>query len=108
MRQVCTNCWQIRADCFCENSNFQEIDKNMIEILSILNKKGYKTKYSCGGHATKNFIFIYISFYKHYFFQELPKKFSYKKRVLFYGQKNAKQKDIDEKITILKDWAKKL
>lgn len=37
------------------------IDPNMVEFISILNKKGYETKYSCEGHTEINRDFISYS-----------------------------------------------
>lgn len=33
-----------------EKNNFFEVDEKIAETISILNKKGYITKYSCSGH----------------------------------------------------------
>ena len=33
-----------------ENPNFFEVDEEIAETISILNKKGYKTRYCCAGH----------------------------------------------------------
>ena len=36
-----------------ENPNFFEVDEGIAEAVSILNKKGYRTLYSCAGHNYK-------------------------------------------------------
>lgn len=33
-----------------ENPTFFEVDEEIAEAVCILNKKGYKTQYSCAGH----------------------------------------------------------
>lgn len=37
-----------------ENPNFFDVDEQIAETISILNKKGYKTIYSCAGHNYKS------------------------------------------------------
>lgn len=64
---VCPICFC--ESCFhdCDDFDKIEIDASMQEILKILNDKGYKTQYHCGGHVNKkyqnNFIQIYIRFW---------------------------------------------
>jgi len=85
----------------------------MISILSILNKKGYKTKWCCGGHTEKNFVYIYIKFQAEYNFLESPEDFVFKKGLLYYRNKKLKtkierQKEINLKIKILKKWVQEI
>jgi len=67
--KVCTVCW----DKSC-NHSYQykaEIDDNISDIICILNRKGYKTLYCCGGHISEDNILqgylpnIYIAFNKY-------------------------------------------
>lgn len=57
------------------NQSYADIDEGMIDILNNLNKKGYKTVYSCEGHLddySKEYnhrIDLYISFDKEYDFK---------------------------------------
>ena len=37
-----------------ENPNFFEVDEEIAETISILNKKGYITLFSCAGHNNKS------------------------------------------------------
>ena len=110
---VCVNCWHKEQYCKCDKKRIEPIDYNMISILSILNKKGYKTKWCCGGHAEKSFIYIYINFQGDYNFLMLPEGFIFKKRVLYYRNKKLKtkiekQKEINIKIKILKKWVQEI
>ena len=110
---VCVNCWHKEQYCKCDKKRLESIDYNMISILSILNKKGYKTKYCCGGHSEKSFIYIYINFQGDYNFLMLPEGFIFKKRVLYYRNKKLKtkiekQKEINLKIKILKKWVQEI
>ena len=61
---------------FSPEDDLPEIDENMCYIISILNKKGYKTQFCCEGHYEKNennqsfsIVLPYISFFEneHYF-----------------------------------------
>ena len=49
---------------------YEDIDKHLIQILTELNEKGYKTIYSCEGHIENNFWSAYITFYQDYTFSE--------------------------------------
>ena len=110
---VCVNCWHKKEYCKCDRKRLESIDYNMISILSILNKKGYKTKWCCGGHTEKNFVYIYIKFQGEYNFLELPENFIFKKGLLYYRNKKLKtkierQKEINLKIKILKKWVQEI
>lgn len=51
--KVCPICWEIeeeKKECRHDKDNFVEIDDNIFDIIVMLNKKGYHTKYCCGGH----------------------------------------------------------
>lgn len=110
---VCVNCWHKEQYCKCDKKRIESIDYNIISVLSALNKKGYKTKYCCGGHTEKSFIYIYINFQDDYNFLILPEGFIFKKRVLYYRNKKLKtkiekQKEINLKIKILKKWVQEI
>lgn len=74
---VCPFCFNQINKCICKiypPYTLIQIDKNMQEIVRELNKKGYKTKYSCESHYGYTYN-IYISFLKKYIFKELPDGF---------------------------------
>ena len=65
---LCSKCFDIVyfkchkcTKCDYEEENI-EIDSKLAFQISILNKKGYKTKFCCSGHALENFITTYIYF----------------------------------------------
>ena len=65
---LCSKCFDIVyfkchkcTKCDYEEENI-EIDSKLAFQISILNKKGYKTKFCCSGHALNNFITTYIYF----------------------------------------------
>lgn len=70
---VCPYCFCNIEDCTCSSKPQEliQIDRNMQEIIRILNKKGYKTMYCCESHKpTEN---MYIKFkYDYGFGHELP------------------------------------
>lgn len=55
------------------------VDYLIAPILEELDKKGYKTKYSCSGHWDKQPYQTYIYFMYDYGFENLPKGFNLKK-----------------------------
>jgi hypothetical protein len=50
----CTNCES--------EGNVFEVDENIIDSIALLNKKGYTTRYSCGGHEYEDDSAGYIQF----------------------------------------------
>ena len=70
---LCSKCFNVMYSKHhrCEKCDFKdnywqepniEIDSKLAFQISILNKKGYKTKFCCSGHALENFITTYIYF----------------------------------------------
>ena len=110
MKKFCVKCWEDEHDCICVSKNIVLLDKNIIDILVLLNNKGYMTRFSCGGHAYKRYIFIYVNFLEEYKFDILPEFFIYEGKRLFYRntREKQKQKDIDHKISMLREWAEQL
>ncbi len=111
--KVCLACWHKEKYCKCENSELQNIDHNMAYILTQLNKKGYITEYSCGGHTEHSFIYVYVKFKSKHNFENIPEGFKYLNNQLFYKNikiKNNKDKqaEINKKIQLLKEWVKLL
>ena len=91
--------------------NYNEIDKNMVDIIKLLNKKRYATAFCCGGHLKIASSSIYISFYVRVE-EELPKGFKLEKGffgdVIRYLLKKETQQEIDSQIEILKLWVENL
>ena len=57
---VCPKCW--RTFCCCRAGHII-VDYTMVDILRLLNKKGYKTLYHCGGHIkAREPLFVYVKF----------------------------------------------
>jgi hypothetical protein len=61
----CLKCSCIKDHCRCGNKNFIEIDDNFVDIITTLNKKGYETQFSCGGHVgiSRNCMYIVVKNY---------------------------------------------
>ena len=77
-------------DCECgESSNLIEIDANIVEVISILNKIGYETKYCCEGHH--GFIMPYIQFKDCSIFEEKDKASNLRYWRLVEGNYNLSQ-----------------
>ena len=133
--KLCTVCWE--DNCSHEDRFKVEIDENIAEIISILNKKGYRTMFCCGGHIYVENIRqgyvpnLYISFNKYNSvlsnidFVKLGANWSWTKSnaTLRYFMKEAKQykgkiitqSDIEDmqvilnnQVNILKEYVKKL
>ena len=59
-----------------------EIDDNIRPIIEILNRKGYTTRWCCGGdHPEKGFVYVYITFEHLYKFDDLPRGYKYKDKI---------------------------
>lgn len=59
----CLNCYEKVGVCNCKDSEYVDVDVNILEIVSVLNKKGYYTIFSCEGHIVESrFISPSISF----------------------------------------------
>lgn len=52
--KVCPICWNEEKEeekkCTHDRDDYIEIDDNIFDIIVMLNKKGYHTRYCCGGH----------------------------------------------------------
>lgn len=63
LNYVCPRCFHNIYKCKCDSKPYYSlwwIDRNIQEIIRILNQKGYKTQYSCESHDPQST--IYISF----------------------------------------------
>jgi len=90
---LCLKCYQVYGDNikfdkkldwnFCPKSNCNgntiEIDELFIPIIIELNKKGYKTTYSCSGHIYDSHINSYIGFEGDIKLNSLPNGYVYDK-----------------------------
>jgi len=103
-------------------------DKEISDIIALLNKKGYITKSSCAGHnhiSYNNGIEIlgestYIVFDKNYDFSNLPEEFTYEnghlyKLVDYYDDASTNRKtskeienELNNNWNSLRNWANKL
>ena len=80
--RVCSSCWE--EDCVCDYEQYIFIDKNIADIILLLNLKGYGTKFCCEGHILpeeelpgSGIMQIYIMFNKRY--DMIPEGFTYPK-----------------------------
>lgn len=80
---MCDTCLNNFCECTCnwpdddfENHLF-EVDDNIQPALTILNQKGYVTRYSCSGHSEDKFTNAYIMFDRPYQFDDMPKGWRY-------------------------------
>ena len=111
--EICFKCYKSKKFCKCVHNHFELIDSNLSYAIRNLNKKGYKTKFCCGGHPQKAFIYIYIYFDNEYNFNILPEDYKYKNKILYYKKKKQRtiketQQLISSHIKILNEWVKTL
>ena len=99
---VCLGCFKPKVEkCRC-NKPYIEIDDDIVEIIKILNEKGYITQYCCAGHVEREIFQCYIKFANKYNFKTRPKGFklndnSYTlENVVFQKRWNNKTKDQKE------------
>lgn len=50
--KICYKCFNV-GDCQCERAAYFDVDDQIAELISILNKKGYYTQFCCAGHPVK-------------------------------------------------------
>lgn len=55
-----------KVDCEKKDSGMIKLDADMAPLIRVLNMHGYKTLYSCSGHAKENYTTSYIMFDKVY------------------------------------------
>lgn len=60
------HCIRHRVDCDKKDSGMIKLDADMAPLIRELNLHGYKTVYSCSGHARENYTTSYIMFDKVY------------------------------------------
>ena len=106
-----------KKNCNCENKNLIELDKRMIGMLKTLNRKGYKTIFSCESHYGYS-LNVYIVFTKNYFEgMEMPDGFKYNKKersikhiISSKNRRNREQFNLEKEYHIekLKEWVKEL
>lgn len=74
---VCPNCFNQVNKCTCKEYPpymLVQIDEGIQKSVRELNRKGYRTRFSCEGHYDYTYN-IYIRFWKNYKFSELPEDF---------------------------------
>jgi len=83
---LCLNCYKIYnqktiknnmckvKDCY---GDMVEVDELFVPVIAELNRKGYRTRYCCSSHYTKDSIQSYIMFENFIEFPSLPKGYNY-------------------------------
>lgn len=112
---VCPYCFYQINKCICKvypPYALIQIDEGIQEIVRELNRKGYKTKYSCEGHFDYSYN-IYIKFYEKYNFPKLPKGFTKSDFVIEHIMTETDNEDKfnqekKEYLSLLKEWVKSL
>ena len=107
----CISCFKTEENCKCKSKEYIILlDNNMVNIISILNKKGYTTKYCCESHPHEYIPNLYVMFWRDMscVFKELPKLFCIDMdgRRLIKVCKTQKDKDIG--LRDLSEWCVKL
>jgi hypothetical protein len=85
--KLCIRCYNILVDDykdeFCPLRECQgeviNIDENILPAIVELNKKNYRTNFSCSGHPTRAYLDCYISFDEGISFESAPEGFELKK-----------------------------
>ena len=116
---VCPNCWKQIQSCTCEFYppwTLIMIDKNIQDVVRILNQKGYTTIACCESHYDNN-TNLYVAFNMRYNNISLPEGFVYAKgkTIISYSFKKEERKTREcfenikaEKLKILLEWAQLL
>lgn len=106
---VCADCYRPLSECTCVAAPYflVNIDRNIQDVVRILNEKGYITRYCCEGHDTGSN--TYVTFSWQHEFDNIPDGFTYKNGTIQHVY--ADNKDIarkDEYLKRLLDWAENL
>ena len=91
---VCSECFKPKGECNC-NKPFIEIDDEIVDIIRILNEKGYITEFCCAGHIERRIFQCYIKFVVPYEFKTKPRYFK------------INMKHTIENVVYQKEWEKK-
>ena len=89
MLLMCSDCFEVdyrkrKYGIYCKKcgGNLEEIDDNFIQAISLLNKKGYTTKFCCSGHPKNDHINeSYIFFEKSIVLPHLPNGYKYEEDI---------------------------
>lgn len=88
-----------------KDEEYFEVDDSIARTIQILNQRGYKTTYCCGGHSCFKFVrksgstHIYIMFDEIIDFENLPKNFKSKQFERIYNKEgDAKMCTIVERV----------
>ena len=83
---LCLNCYKIYNQKTIKNNmckvkecygDVVEIDELFVPVIAELNRKGYRTRYCCSGHYTKDSITTYIMFEDFIELPSLPEGYNY-------------------------------
>jgi hypothetical protein len=76
---LCLNCYKAYRNNKCKTcvNKAVEVDELLIPTITVLNKKGYKTKYCCSGHLTKKDNNCYIFFEESVTLPYAPRGYTY-------------------------------
>ena len=79
---ICDECNNYKNDCICTGirPHFQhlvEIDDRLVDIILMLNKKGYSTRFCCQGHVNDFMLQLHIMFWKDHKFKVIPDGFKF-------------------------------
>jgi len=90
MATMCENCFEVdsrkyksRRTCKHCGGLLVQIDEMMLPTISLLNKKGYRTRFCCSGHVYDDFIHpfllfqTYVIFEKNIMLPSIPNDFRY-------------------------------
>jgi len=81
--EICDTCFEDFFNCTCNwpDDVYQdheiEVDYDIQPAITLLNQKGYRTRYCCSGHCDDTFSNAYIAFDKPYQFKEMPEGWTY-------------------------------
>ena len=80
---ICTGCWN--RNCRCGENRYVDIDDEIVEVVTMLNQKGYETRNCCAGHmehakGIPQPMTTYVQFYRTYQFPVIPQRFVLEKQ----------------------------
>ena len=101
MATMCENCYEVdgrkykaRRTCKHCGGLLVQIDEMLLTTISVLNKKGYHTKFCCSGHVYDTFPQTYIYFTGDVKLPDIPEGFRYEDG--YYGGGFCIRKDVED------------